>query len=76
MPANLNGAEHYHTVRIREVPSSNLGRHTTRLAFWVSCVILNRLGIRGLETIGLKAFIREVLSLPDLVAIIDLMACP
>ena len=28
MPANLKGADHDHTVRVREVPSSNLGTPT------------------------------------------------
>jgi hypothetical protein len=27
MPANMNGAEHNHKARVREIPSSNLGTH-------------------------------------------------
>ena len=61
-------------VRVREVPSSNLGTPTvdhTASLFWASRVVLSRLRIRGLETADHKALIREILSSAVPAGVID-----
>ena len=60
MPANVNGAEHYYMVRVREAKSSNL--FTPTGVYMASHVDSNSLRIRELEITVHMALIREILS--------------